>query len=197
MTTGARMSGGPQFEKLSLAGLVLVHPVRHGDARGHFTETWRADLWAAAGIAGPFVQDNHSFSSQRGVLRGLHFQRPPAAQAKLVRCTRGAILDVAVDIRAGSATFGEYVAVELSAENGNQLYLPEGFAHGLLTLDENTEVQYKVSDYYSPECDMGIAWNDPDIGIDWPLDGASPILSVKDERMPPLAALPMIFHDQG
>ena len=191
------MSVGPQFEKLALAGLVLVHPVRHGDARGHFTETWREDLWAPAGVKGPFVQDNHSFSSQRGVLRGLHFQSPPAAQAKLVRCTRGAILDVAVDIRAGSPTFGEHVAVELSAENGKQLYLPEGFAHGLLTLQENTEVQYKVSDYYSPGCDMGIAWNDPDLAINWPLDGALPILSIKDQGLPRFADLPVMFHDRG
>lgn len=181
------------FERQEIPEVVLVAPKRFGDARGYFTETFRDTQYEAAGIKGPFVQDNHSYSRDAGVIRGLHFQIAPTPQAKLVRCTRGAILDVAVDLRHGSPHYGKFVSAELSAENGHQLYVPVGFAHGFCTLVEDCEVQYKVSGYYDPECDRGLAWDDPDIGIDWPLNGKSPILSDKDTRQPRLAELPRFF----
>lgn len=160
-------------------------PKRFGDDRGWFTETFNVRNFARVGIAEPFVQDNHSLSRPVGTLRGLHFQTPPHGQAKLVRCIRGRILDVAVDVRRGSPTYGRHVAAELSAENGEQLFIPVGFAHGFVTLEPDTEVTYKVTDFYAPECDGGIRWNDPDIGIDWPLAAASgPVLSPKDEKLP-------------
>lgn len=163
----------------------LITPKRFGDDRGWFTETFNARNFARVGIAEPFVQDNHSLSRPVGTLRGLHFQTPPHGQAKLVRCIRGRILDVAVDVRRGSPTYGRHVAAELSAENGEQLFIPVGFAHGFVTLEPDTEVTYKVTDFYAPECDGGIRWNDPDIGIDWPLAAASgPVLSPKDEKLP-------------
>ena len=165
--------------------VVLFGPKRFGDDRGWFTETFNARNFARVGIAEPFVQDNHSLSRPVGTLRGLHFQTPPHGQAKLVRCIRGRILDVAVDVRRGSPTYGRHVAAELSAENGEQLFIPVGFAHGFVTLEPDTEVTYKVTDFYAPECDGGIRWNDPDIGIDWPLAAASgPVLSPKDEKLP-------------
>ena len=181
------------FEKLAIPEVILVTPKRHGDARGFFSETFRADTFAEAGIPGPFVQDNHAYSQQPGVLRGLHFQKPPHAQAKLVRCTQGAIYDVAVDIRQGSSTYGRYVGAELSAENGAQLYVPEGFAHGYLTLTPDCHVQYKTSAYYAPETEGGLAWDDPELGIDWPIEGLDIILSEKDKILPPLSALAPIF----
>lgn len=177
------------FQRLAIPDLVLVTPARHGDTRGYFSETFREREYAEAGITGPFVQDNQAFSQKSGVLRGLHFQVPPAAQAKLVACTQGVIFDVAVDIRPDSATFGKYVSAELSAKNGHQLYVPEGFAHGYLTLTDNCLVQYKVTAYYSPEDERGLAWNDPEIGIAWPLDGNQPTVSEKDLRLPHLSAL--------
>ncbi|MEL6665468.1 MAG: dTDP-4-dehydrorhamnose 3,5-epimerase [Pseudomonadota bacterium] len=181
------------FQKLTIPDVILVTPKRHGDARGFFSETFRADTFAEAGIPGPFVQDNHAYSQQPGVLRGLHFQKPPHAQAKLVRCTQGAIYDVAVDIRQGSSTYGRYVGAELSAENGAQLYVPEGFAHGYLTLTPDCHVQYKTSAYYAPETEGGLAWDDPELGIDWPIEGLDIILSEKDKILPPLSALAPIF----
>lgn len=181
------------FERQLIPEVILVTPKRFGDARGYFMETYRQAEFEAAGILGPFVQDNHSYSRDASVIRGLHFQTLPTPQAKLVRCTRGAILDVAVDLRHGSKHYGEFVTAELSAENGHQLYIPIGFAHGLCTLTEDCEVQYKVSGYYDPECDKGVAWNDPDIGIDWPLNGADPILSDKDSRQPRASELPQYF----
>ncbi len=181
------------FEAQFIDGVILVQPKRFGDERGYFCETYHLDRFDAAGVRGPFVQDNHSLSGARGVIRGLHFQVPPHAQAKLVRCTRGAIYDVAVDIRTGSSTYGNYVGAMLSAENGFQLYIPVGFAHGFCTLTEECEVQYKVTDYYSPECDQGLAWNDPEIGIDWPLDGITPQLSDKDSRQPLLSGFQSPF----
>lgn len=181
------------FERLSIPDVILITPKRHGDARGFFSETFRADAFAEAGIAGPFVQDNHAYSQQRGILRGLHFQKPPAAQAKLVRCTQGAIFDVAVDIRQRSPTFGRHVGAELSGENGAQLYVPEGFAHGYLTLTPDCHVQYKTSAYYAPETEGGVAWNDPKLGINWPLNGIDVILSDKDKTLPILSALAPIF----
>lgn len=181
------------FQKLAIPDVILMTPKRHGDARGFFSETFRADAFAEAGIPGPFVQDNHAYSKQPGVLRGLHFQKPPHAQAKLVRCTQGAIYDVAVDIRQGSSTYGRYVGAELSAENGAQLYVPEGFAHGYLTLSPDCHVQYKTSAYYAPETEGGLAWDDPELGIDWPKKGLDIILSEKDKILPPLSALAPVF----
>ena len=181
------------FERQEIPEVILVTPKRFGDARGYFSETFRDAQYEAAGIKGPFVQDNHSLSRDAGVIRGLHFQTAPSPQAKLVRCTRGAIYDVAVDIRRGSPTYGKYAAAVLSAENGCQLFIPVGFAHGLCTLEPDTEVQYKVTGYYDPACDKGLAWNDPDIAIDWPLGANSPILSAKDAVQPLLKDLPAYF----
>lgn len=176
-----------QFERLDIPDLVLVKPDKHGDQRGFFSETFRSSLFATNGIAAPFVQDNHVFSAQKGVLRGLHFQTAPHPQGKLVRCSRGSILDVGVDIRRGSSTYGRHVAVELSASNWHQLWVPPGFAHGYLTLEDDCEVIYKVTDYYAPECDRGIAWDDPDIGIDWRIAAVDVVLSDKDRKQPRLA----------
>lgn len=183
-----------QIQKLDIPDALLVTSDKHGDVRGFFSETYRADILRSFGIDAFFVQDNHVYSAQRGVLRGLHFQLPPHAQGKLVRCARGSILDVGVDIRIGSPTFGRHVAVELSAANWRQLWVPPGFAHGYVTLEPDCEVVYKVTDYYSPECDSGIAWDDPGLGIDWRLSAAEIILSGKDRRQPLLAdAKPAFF----
>lgn len=181
------------FEKLGIPEVVLVKPKKFGDARGYFSETYRENLFADAGIQGPFVQDNHSRSTEAGVIRGLHFQTHPSAQAKLVRCTRGRILDVAVDLRHGSPTFGAYASAELTEENGHQLFIPVGFAHGLCTLEPDCEVQYKVTGYYDPDADNGVAWNDPTIGIEWPLGNRDPVLSSKDRAQPSLNELPEYF----
>jgi len=170
----------PVIDALKIDGLMLFTPVRHGDARGWFSETWRQDVWAEAGIGVDFVQDNESFSAAKGTIRGLHFQLAPAAQAKLVRVVRGSILDVAVDIRPGSSTFGQHIAVELSAAEGQQLFIPAGFAHGFCTLEADTHIAYKVSAYYSPEHDRGIRWNDPDLAINWPVNEDEATLSEKD-----------------
>ena len=176
-----------------MPGLTLVEPPRFEDARGFFSETYNKRELEKLGIAETFVQDNHSLSVQKGVVRGLHFQIPPHAQGKLVRVVRGAVLDVVVDIRKGSPTFGQHVAVELSAENWRQLWVPPGFAHGFCTLEPNTEVLYKVTDYYAPECDRGLLWNDPALGIDWPVKPEEAILSEKDRNWPTLAELPDYF----
>lgn len=177
----------------ALPGVKLIQPTRHGDDRGYFSETYRRDVLREAGVAIDFIQDNEALSKAALVLRGLHFQTPPMAQAKLVRVARGAILDVAVDIRVGSPTFGRHVAVELTAELGNQLLVPEGFAHAYLTLVPETMVVYKVNNYYSREHDRGLLWNDPALGIDWRLGGREPVLSEKDKTHPTLAALPHYF----
>ena len=182
------------FQRLAIPDVIRVTPKRHGDDRGYFSETYRETAYAAGGIPGPFVQDNSAFSAQADVLRGFHFQIPPAAQAKLVSCARGRIFDVAVDIRASSPTFGQHVGAELSAENGHQLFVPEGFAHGYLTLTPDCLVQYKVSAYYSPEHERGLAWDDPDLEIDWPLAGRAPILSEKDANLPVLSTLQTWFE---
>jgi len=164
-----------------LADVLLLTPRRFADDRGWFSEVWsRRDL-ASAGVAVEFVQDNHSMSVAPGTLRGLHYQRPPQAQAKLVRCTRGAVFDAAVDVRVGSASYGQWVGVELSADNGRQLFIPAGFLHGFVTREPDTEVQYKCSDYYAPECDGAVRWDS--LGIDWELTGA-PVLSAKDAAAP-------------
>lgn len=178
---------------LELSGVKLIRPMRHRDSRGYFAEVYRADALAAAGFTQPFVQDNHSLSIEAGTIRGLHFQTPPRAQAKLVRCVRGAIFDVAVDLRAASETFGQHVGIELSAENGVQLLIPEGFAHGFCTLVPNTEVIYKVTDYYSPEFDSGVLWSDPDLKIAWPMAADSATLSSRDAQLPRLKDLPFRF----
>lgn len=161
----------------------VVEPKIIGDHRGWFSETYNHAQFGEKVIDINFVQDNHSFSALKGTLRGLHYQTKPKAQAKLVRCTRGAIFDVAVDIRKDSPTYGKWIGIELSAENKKQLFIPKGFAHGFITLTDDVEVQYKVDELYSLENDRGILWNDPDISIEWPLD-IKPILSAKDENAP-------------
>jgi len=180
-------------EDTAIAGVKIVTPRKHGDHRGYFSEVYRQDVLASAGLALQFVQDNHSLSQQVGTLRGLHFQAPPFAQDKLVRVLRGAIIDVAVDLRASSATFGQHVSVELSADNWRQLLVPIGFAHGFCTLEANTEVFYKVTNYYSAAHDMGLAWDDPALAIAWPVAGQSAVLSDKDRRYPLLKDLPAVF----
>jgi dTDP-4-dehydrorhamnose 3,5-epimerase len=172
----------------------LVLPIRHGDQRGFFSETYRRDVLARAGIDVELVQDNHSRSAAAGTVRGFHYQSPPRAQGKLVRVARGAVLDVAVDIRHGSPTFGRHVAVRLSAEEWNQLWIPVGFAHALCTLEPDTEVLYKVTDYYSPEHDLGLAWDDPALDVRWPVDAEQAVLSDKDRKHPRLAELPVHFR---
>jgi dTDP-4-dehydrorhamnose 3,5-epimerase len=161
-----------QVRPLGLDGVFEISPRKFGDDRGFFSETYNAKSFAEAGIDLTFVQDNHSYSAAKGVVRGLHYQLPPFAQDKLVRVTRGAILDVAVDIRKSSPTFGKWVALEVSAEKWNQILVPKGFAHGFMTLVENTEVIYKVTEYYSPEHDRSIRFDDPAIGIDWPISSS-------------------------
>lgn len=170
--------------QLELDGLLEIIPRKFGDDRGFFSETYNAKSFAEAGIDLQFVQDNHSFSAAKGVVRGLHYQLPTRAQDKLVRVIRGAILDVAVDIRKSSPTFGKWVALEVSAEKWNQILVPKGFAHGFMTLVENTEVIYKVTDYYSPEHDRSIRFDDPAIGIKWPLPSSDVQLSAKDQKAP-------------
>jgi dTDP-4-dehydrorhamnose 3,5-epimerase len=174
---------------LALDGVFEIRPPKFEDNRGFFSEVWSAERMAEAGFDIAFVQDNHSASAARGVLRGLHFQMPPAAQNKLVRVSRGSVFDVAVDIRRGSATFGQWVGVVLSAEHWNQLLIPPGFAHGFLTLEEQCEVQYKVSAPYRPDLDRAIRFDDPAIGIEWPIPADQIILSDKDRAAPLLAAV--------
>lgn len=181
------------FYPQAIPDVILVQPKRFGDHRGFFEETFHEARYADAGITGPFVQDNHSLSREKGVLRGLHFQVPPTPQGKLVRCLSGAILDVAVDIRKGSPTFGQHVSAELTAENGHQLWVPVGFAHGFVTLQPDTAVAYKVTGYYAPDCDKGLAWDDPALAIDWPVGPDEVILSDKDRAHPRLGDLPDYF----
>jgi dTDP-4-dehydrorhamnose 3,5-epimerase len=171
-----------QIEPTTLPDVLILTPARFGDARGWFSETWNGSKLAALGVHLDFVQDNHSMSAAVGTLRGLHFQKPPHAQDKLVRCSKGAIRDVAVDVRKGSPHYGKWVAVDLTAENARQLLVPKGFLHGFVTLTPDTEVQYKCTDVYAPDCDGGIRWNDPGIGIDWGTD--APVLSAKDQTAP-------------
>ena len=182
-----------KIERLAIPDVVLLTPKVFRDDRGFFSEVWNARLLKDAGIALDFVQDNHAFSKDKGVVRGLHFQLAPKAQDKLVRCPRGAILDVAVDIRRSSPTFGKHVAAVLSARNWQQLLVPKGFAHGYVTLEPDTEVLYKVTEYYSPQADKGIAWDDPALAIDWGLKGADAILSGKDKIQPRLKDAAELF----
>lgn len=178
---------------LSIPDVKLITPKRFGDARGYLSEVYRADLLASAGFAQAFVQDNHTMSAAVGTVRGLHFQKPPHAQAKLVRVVRGRIFDVALDLRAASPTFGRHVAAELSAEIGVQMLVPVGFAHGFCTLEPNTEVLYKATDYYAPQADSGVLWSDPDLAIDWPVESAQAILSAKDANLARLKDLDFRF----
>lgn len=171
-------------DRTELDGVVMLTPQRHGDARGFFSESWNKARLADHGLVAEFLQDNHSMSATAGTLRGLHFQAPPHAQGKLVRCGRGALFDVVVDIRRGSPSYGKWVGAELSFENGRQMWIPEGFAHGFVTLQPDTEICYKCTDYYAPDADGGIHWNS--CGIDWPLTG-DPVLSAKDAATPALA----------
>ncbi|MEW5774229.1 MAG: dTDP-4-dehydrorhamnose 3,5-epimerase [Thermodesulfobacteriota bacterium] len=185
-----------------LPGLLLIEPKVFGDSRGFFLETWSRTAFAALGLDYDFVQDNHARSAPAGVLRGLHFQRPPAAQAKLVRVTRGAVFDVAVDLRTGSPGFGKWYGAILSADNFRQMLIPRGFAHGYLTLAPDTEFLYKVDSPYAPDLDAGLAWDDPDLAVAWPLAEhgiAAPILSDKDRNLPGLAgfASPFTFAPPG
>lgn len=179
-----------------LSGVKILIPSRFGDHRGFFAETYSRRAYADLGVDDEFVQDNHSLSAMVGTVRGLHFQAPPNAQAKLVRCGRGAIFDLAVDIRRGSPTYGQWFGYELSAANGVQLYIPEGFAHGFVTLEPASEIIYKCSDYYAPKTEGSLRWDDPEIGIDWPLTG-DPILSEKDAEAPLLAEFDSPFAWEG
>ncbi len=181
------------FEDTSIPEVRIVTPKKHGDARGFFSEVYKQSEWRAAGLNHTFVQDNHSYSAPAGTLRGLHFQTAPFAQDKLVRVVRGRILDVAVDIRRSSPTFGKHVAVELSADNWKQLFVPVGFAHAFVTLEPDTEVLYKVTALYSPAHDRGLAFDDPDLGIAWPAPPGGLVLSDKDRKWPRLRDLPDAF----
>lgn len=182
---------------VSSSSPVLVKTRRFGDDRGWFMETYSEAALAQHGVHDRFVQDNQSRSTFQGTIRGLHFQTPPHAQAKLVRCVRGRIMDYAVDLRADSPTYGGWVSAELNEENGLQLYVPVGYAHAFVTLEPDTEVAYKVSDIYAAECDGGVAWNDPDIGIDWPLPETGAVLSDKDRRLSKLADFQTPFGYDG
>lgn len=180
-------------EPTELEGVRIITPKRFGDERGYFCETYHRQRFAEAGIDIEFVQDNQSRSARAGTVRGLHFQSPPVAQDKLVRVVRGRILDVAVDIRRSSPTYGRHVAVELSAENGRQLLIPVGFAHGFCTLEPDSEVVYKVSAFYAAAHDLGLAFDDPALGIAWPVDPAQAVVSDKDRRQPRLSDLASPF----
>ena len=175
-----------EFKRLEILDVILIKPKVFGDERDFFMETYKKGDFEEVGIKGEFVQDNHS-KSKYGVLRGLHFQKEPYAQAKIIRCVRGVIYDVVVDLRSGSQTFGKYVGVNLSEDNKYQLYIPRGYAHGFLVLSENAEVVYKVDNVYAPDYEGGLVWNDPYVDIQWPND--NPILSEKDKRWPTLKEL--------
>jgi dTDP-4-dehydrorhamnose 3,5-epimerase len=188
------MSATMQVSETAIPVVKILTPRKHGDHRGFFSEIYsRKAMRELAGIDLEFVQDNHSLSAEKGVLRGLHFQIAPMAQDKLIRVVHGAILDVAVDIRRGSPTFGKHVSAVLSAENWKQILIPIGFAHGFVTLESNTEVVYKVTNYYSPAHDRGILWNDPALGIDWGVSAGAAVLSEKDRKNPTLADAKDLF----
>ncbi len=178
---------------LEIPAVRLLKLKKHGDERGYFSETFRNDLFQAEVAPFIFVQDNQSLSAEVSIVRGLHYQLDPRAQGKLVRCIAGAILDVAVDIRTGSPTYGQHVKAELTADNGHQLWVPPGFAHGFCTIAPNSIISYKVTDYYSPEHDRGLLWNDPELGIEWPVDAEKAVLSAKDKVQPRLADIGAAF----
>ena len=178
-----------QVEHLNIPEVRLLSPRKHGDRRGFFSETYNRKALAVVGIDIDFVQDNHSYSADKGTVRGLHFQTPPFAQDKLVRVARGSVFDIAVDLRQGSPTYGRHAGAVLSVEAWNQLLIPIGFAHGFMTLEPDTEVIYKVSNYYAPDHDKGLLWNDPALGISWPIAEDKAVLSDKDSKLPRLAEL--------
>lgn len=182
------------IDRCALEGVLILEPRRFQDARGFFSESWNRRTLRGAGVELPeFVQDNHSMSREVGTLRGLHYQRPPHAQGKLVRCGRGRLYDVAVDVRRGSPTWGQWLGVELSYENGRQLWIPAGFLHGFVTLEPDTEIIYKCTDHYAPECDGAVRWDSPELGIDWGL-AQPPLLSPKDEAAPPFGEFDSPFE---
>ena len=178
-----------QVEHLNIPDVRLLGPRKHGDRRGFFSETYNKKAFAALGIYIDFVQDNHSYSADKGTVRGLHFQTPPFAQDKLVRVVRGSMFDIAVDLRQGSSSYGRHVSAVLSADAWNQILVPIGFAHGFMTLEPDTEVIYKVSNYYAPDHDKGLLWNDPALGINWPISDDEAVFSEKDGKLPRLAEL--------
>jgi dTDP-4-dehydrorhamnose 3,5-epimerase len=184
---------------LSIPDVKILEPERFGDQRGFVSETYNRRTMANCGIDLEFVQDNHSLSGPKGTVRGLHYQSPPFAQDKLIRVARGSILDVAVDLREGSPTYGKHVAAMISAKAWNQILIPIGFAHGFCTLEADTEIIYKVTNYYSPEHDMGVLWNDPELGIEWPVSAETCVLSPKDRCLPRLRDIisPFAYGDQG
>lgn len=182
-----------QFQKTVISEVILITPKKIGDSRGYFSETFRRDMFAENVGNFELIQDNQSLSAEIGTIRGLHFQLDPRAQGKLVRCIAGGIFDVAVDIRKGSPTYGQHVKAELTVDNGHQLWVPPGFAHGFCTLEPNSIISYKVTDYYSPDHDRGLLWNDPELGIGWPIDAEKAILSGKDKVQPRLADLEANF----
>lgn len=181
-----------KITKTKLEGVVIIEPDVFGDSRGFFMESWNKKKMEEAGLFYNFVQDNHSKSTVKGTLRGIHFQKGDKAQAKLVRCVKGAVLDVAVDLRKNSPTFKQWVGVELSAENKKQLLIPRGFGHGFVTLTDDVEFLYKADNYYAPEADAGVRWNDPDIGVEWGI--GNPILSEKDKKNPFLKDCEELFY---
>jgi dTDP-4-dehydrorhamnose 3,5-epimerase len=183
-----------EIRRLEIPELKLITPKRFGDDRGYFQEAWSEKRFRQNVQDIGFVQDNQSLSVSKGTLRGLHFQKPPFAQGKLVRVLRGAIADVVVDIRKGSPTYGKHISVRLDSKEGAQIWVPPGFLHGFCTLEENTEVFYKVTAYYSAAHDAGVLWNDPDLGIDWPVDARTVVLSDKDKMLPRLQELPELFY---
>lgn len=188
-----------KVSETSIRGVLIIDPDVHGDHRGYFMETYNKQAYQAVGIDVEFVQDNMSFSAQKGTLRGLHWQNAPMAQSKLVSCTKGVVIDVAVDIRKGSPTYKQWVSVELSEENKRQFFIPQGFAHGFLTLTDNVEFRYKVDNFYAKEHDRGIRYNDASIGVDWGmlLQGIEPILSNKDTHGPSLEESDCNFTYEG
>ncbi len=186
-----------EVEDTALEEVKILKPRRFGDERGFFSECWSRRLMEEAGLDFNWVQDNHSLSAVSGTVRGLHFQSPPHAQAKLVRCGKGALFDVAVDIRKGSPTYGKWTGTELSFDNGKQMLVPAGFLHGFVTREPDTEIVYKCSDYYAPECDGAVRFNSPDLGIDWGIGDAKAILSDKDQNAPLFADFDSPFEYQG
>jgi dTDP-4-dehydrorhamnose 3,5-epimerase len=190
-------SAAMEIKALDLPGAVLLQPRRFADARGYFVETYNANTFAAAGIAVKFVQDNQSYSAKRGTIRGLHFQLPPAVQSKLVRALQGSVYDVAVDLRVGSPTYGQWRGATLTADGGEQFFVPGGFAHAFCTLEPDSVVAYKVDDFYSPSHDSGLIWNDPDLAIDWPVAPGEVVLSDKDLKLGRFADFVSPFTYQG
>ena len=186
-----------EIRTLDLPGLALLRPRQFADSRGSFTETYNEKAFHAAGITARFVQDNQSFSAKRGTIRGLHFQLPPAAQAKLVRVLHGSVYDVAVDLRTGSPTYGRWKGETLTADGGEQLFVPRGFAHAFCTLEPDTIVAYKVDEFYAPASDSGLIWNDPALAIDWPVASQDVVLSDKDRKLGRFADFVSPFKYEG